>query len=101
MRKTTALATLAALMTLANTAHATTTAYTLSCPGTVTTDAAGAPDCTNGSGTAVAWQAVPPFSVSELDYGEAGQAFAAGFVIVGMCWALGQAIGAIIKPVKR
>ena len=102
MRKTSRLAAaVIAAVTLTGPALAT-EAYTLSCPGTIVTNSAtGGADCTNGSGAVVAWQTIPPFDVSQLDYGEAGQAFAAGFVMVGMCWGLGVAVGAIMKVIKR
>ncbi len=102
MRKTQNLTAVAlAALSIAGTCYAQ-EAYTLSCPGTITTDTTtGAPDCTNGTGTVVAWQVVPPFDVSQLDYGEAGQAFAAGFVLVGMCWGLGMAVGAIMRTIRR
>lgn len=41
------------------------------------------------------------FDISALDLTQAGEAFAAGFVIVGMCWALGKAVGMIVSIVKR
>lgn len=67
----------------------------------MSTDATtGAVLCTNGSGTAVAWVSVPPFDVSQLDYGQAGEAFAAGFVMIGSCVLLGRAIAAIFKAIK-
>jgi hypothetical protein len=73
----------------------------IECPGNVQTLADGAPACVDGSGAPLAWTSVPPFDVSQLDYGQAGSAFAAGFVIVGMCWALGKAVGAILAVIKR
>jgi hypothetical protein len=76
-------------------------AYTLSCPGVVSTGADGSALCTDGAGNVVQWVSVPPFDVSQLDYGQAGSAFAAGFVIVGMCWALGRAVGAILDAVRK
>jgi hypothetical protein len=75
-------------------------AYTLSCPGVVATGSDGSPQCTNGAGGVLSWVAVPPFDVSQLDYGQAGSAFAAGFVIVGMCWALGKAVGLIMSVLR-
>lgn len=77
-------------------------AYTLSCPGVVSTGSDGSALCTDAStGAPVAWVSVPPFDVSQLDYGECGQAFAAAFVIVGMCWGLGKAVGTILRMVGR
>ena len=85
-------------------ALAQTVVYTLSCPGVVSTDATvdpGAPICTNGSGAAVQWQAVPPFDVSQLDYGQAEEAFAAAFVIVGTCWAIGKAVALVFDAIRK
>lgn len=50
-------------------------------------------------GTGPGWS--PAFDISQLDGAQAGEAFAAGFVIVGMCWALGRAVGMIVSVVKR
>lgn len=66
----------------------------------VSTGADGSAQCTNGSGVVVAWVSVPPFDVSQLDFGQAGHAFAAGFVMVGMCWMLGRAVGMVLKAVS-
>jgi hypothetical protein len=41
------------------------------------------------------------FDISQLDTVQAGEAFAAAFVIVGMCWALGKAVGAVLDVVRR
>lgn len=102
MKHANALAAVATLTALLTTPAIATEAYTLSCPGTIVTNGTtGGADCTNGSGGVTAWQTIPPFDVSQLDYGEAGQAFAAGFVMVGMCWGLGVAVGAIMKVIKR
>lgn len=60
------------------------------CPGVVVTDAVGVPSCTDGVGGFLAWDAVPDFDVSLVDNAIAGQAFAAGFVIVGSAWAIGR-----------
>lgn len=76
-------------------------AYTLSCPGVVSTGADGSALCTDGAGNAVAWVSVPPFDVSQLDYGQAGQAVAAGFVIIGTFWAIGRACGLILDAVRK
>lgn len=57
--------------------------------------------CLDASGNVVAWQAVPPFDISQLDTTQAGEAFAAGFVIVGTCWAIGKAVGLIMRVVGR
>jgi len=43
----------------------------------------------------------PPFDLSQIDTVAAEQSFAAGFVLVGMFWALGKAISAILSVVRR
>lgn len=72
------------------------------CQGTVVTDTTvdpGAALCQSSTGTPGTWIQVQPFDVSQLDYGQAGEAFAAGFVIVAMCWALGKAVKAIMSVI--
>lgn len=75
-------------------------AYTLSCPGVVSTGADGSALCTDGAGAVVGWVSVPPFDVSQLDYGQAGQAFAAAFVIMGTCWAIGKGVGLLMRALR-
>ena len=41
------------------------------------------------------------FDISQLDTVQFGEAFAAAFVIVGMCWALGKAVGMILEMIRR
>lgn len=41
------------------------------------------------------------FDISELDFGAAASAFAASFVLVGMCWALGKGVGLVVGLVRR
>lgn len=73
----------------------------IECPGNVQTLASGAPSCVDGSGAVLAWQAVPAFDVSQLDTSQAASAFAAGFVIVGTCWAIGKAVGLVLSVIRR
>lgn len=73
----------------------------IECPANVTTLSDGSPACLDSSSNVVAWVAVPPFDVSQLDYSQAGEAFAAAFVIVGSCWALGKAVGMILSVIRR
>ena len=42
-----------------------------------------------------------PFDISQIDTVQAGEAFAAAFVIVGMVWALGKAVGALLEVIRR
>lgn len=74
---------------------------TVSCSGTVVTSSTGSAQCTDGNGNVIAWTVSPAFSVSQLDTTEAEQAFAAGFVLVGMSWGLGKAVGLILEVVRR
>ena len=73
----------------------------IECPANVSTLVDGSPACLDGAGNVVAWQAVPAFDVSQLDTTQAGEAFAAGFVIVGSCWAIGRAVGLILSVIRR
>jgi hypothetical protein len=43
----------------------------------------------------------PPFDISQLDTTQVAGAFAAGFVLVGMFWALGKAVGMLMGMVRR
>lgn len=71
------------------------------CPANVSTLPDGSAACLDGSGAVVAWQVVPQFDVSQLDTMQAGEAFAAGFVIVGTCWAIGRAVRAVLEVIRR
>jgi sugar/nucleoside kinase (ribokinase family) len=73
----------------------------IECLANILTLPDGSAACLDGSGNVVAWQVVPPFDISQLDTTQAGQAFAAAFVIVGMCWALGKAVGMILQVIRR
>lgn len=54
------------------------------------TGAGGEALCLDALGAPVAWEVQPEFDVSQLDPAELGQAFAAGFVLVGTGWAIGR-----------
>lgn len=43
----------------------------------------------------------PPFDVSQLDAAQVEYAFAAGFLLVGMFWALGRAVSMVMSMVRR
>jgi hypothetical protein len=43
----------------------------------------------------------PPFDISQLDSPTLLYSYAAGFTLVGMAWGLGQAVGAIMRVVRR
>ena len=73
----------------------------IECPANVSTLSDGSPACLDSSGNLVAWQAVPAFDISQLDTAQAGEAFAAAFVIVGTCWAIGKAVGLVLSVVRH
>lgn len=73
----------------------------IECPANVVTGVDGSALCVDSSSAPVAWVSVPAFDISQLDTGEAGEAFAAGFVIVGTCWAIGKAVGLFLSVVRR
>lgn len=70
-------------------------------PGTVVTLADGSPSCQDGMGNVVAWTYTPPFDITQLDYTQAGEAFAAAVVIVGTMWAIGKGARLIMDVVRR
>lgn len=69
------------------------------CPGEVV-DVAGAPACQDEMGAPLAWESYPTFAMADVDPAIAGSAFAGGFVIVGMAWALGRATRAVLGVLK-
>jgi hypothetical protein len=73
----------------------------IECPANVSTLPDGSPACLDSSGGVVSWQVVPSFDISQLDTAQAGEAFAAAFVIVGTCWAIGKAVGLILQQIRR
>lgn len=73
----------------------------IECPANVSTLSDGSPACLDAASAPVAWQVVPSFDISQLDTTQAGEAFAAGFVIVGTCWAIGKAVGLVLSVIKR
>ena len=69
----------------------------LRCDGDVLVATDGAPLCSG------AWTLVPvpePFTVEALDPSQMAEAFSAGFVIVGTCWAVGWAARALLSMIK-
>ncbi|HEX3912691.1 MAG TPA: hypothetical protein VHW71_04220 [Steroidobacteraceae bacterium] len=73
---------------------------TVSCTALISTSASGAVQCLDGTGTVVPWVAVPDFDFSQLDSATASGAFAAGFVLVGIGWAIGRAFGVVLSMFK-
>jgi hypothetical protein len=72
---------------------------TISCNADVTTSSTGAAQCTAG-GVAVAWTVVPDFDFSQLDSASSAGAFSAGFVLVGIGWAIGRSFGVVLSMFK-
>jgi hypothetical protein len=70
------------------------------CDGVITTDANGVPSCTDGLGVTLAWVNVEPFQPSDVDPAIAGQLFAGGFVVYGVCWVMGRAVRALLQAIK-
>lgn len=70
-----------------------------SCPGVIV-DNAGVLACEDGSSNPVAWESVPTFTIDDIDFDTAGSAFAAGFVIVGMAWAIGWVCRALLRTIS-
>jgi hypothetical protein len=68
---------------------------TPSCPGTISTGTGGEAVCTE------AWVAVEPFDIADLDTDTASAAFASGFVIIGMAWAIGWAVRELLNMIRR
>ncbi len=75
-------------------------AGTISCTASVSTSALGAAQCVDGVGAPVAWVVVPDFDFSQLDAPMASGAFAAGFVLVGVGWAIGRAFGVVLSMLR-
>jgi len=65
------------------------------CTGEVSTGMAGEALCST------AWVSSDDWTVSELDPAMVASAFSAGFVLVGIAYALGHAIRIIISAVRR
>lgn len=73
----------------------------VNCPGVeVVTLPNGEPSCQDALGAAVAWEVQPEFDVSQLDPAQLGQAFAAGFVLVGTGWAIGRGFKYVLSMLR-
>lgn len=68
------------------------------CPGVVQTTVEGVPLCVDDFGAALAWEAVPPFAI---DYAQAAEPFAVGFLLMASFWALGHGVSLVIDLVRR
>lgn len=73
---------------------------TLQCPGNISTNlTTGYPSCVDASGGVLAWVVVPEFDPSQLDAPSVASSFAAGFVLVGISYAIGKAAGLVLKAI--
>lgn len=73
---------------------------TARCDGVVVTDTAGIPYCEDLVGAPLAWVAVEPFSIEDLDSEVLGSHFAVGFVIYATAWSIGKAAGLVLQSVS-
>lgn len=73
----------------------------IDCPGVVVTDANGVAICEDMEQAPLAWVEVPKFDLEDVDSEIAGEAFVAGFIIVGTAWAIGFGVRALLSMVKR
>lgn len=71
------------------------------CPANVVTLTDGVLGCQDGSGGAVAWVVVPEFAISDLDAGQLAGAFAAGFVVMGTAFVIGQGFRHVLDMIRR
>lgn len=70
------------------------------CPGVIVTASTGEPQCQDELGAPLAWTTTPAFSVESLDPVMASGAFAAGFLIVGMGWAVSAGVRFALSLLK-
>lgn len=70
------------------------------CPGEVVTTPTGEAQCQDEGGAPLAWSTQPAFSVEALDPVMASGAFAAGFFVVGMGWAISAGIRFALSLLK-
>jgi len=71
------------------------------CPGVIVTDGAGVPACEDQLGAPLAWIQQQPFDPNLVDPAIASMAFASGFMIVGISWALGRGARAVLDAIRR
>lgn len=73
----------------------------LECPANVVTLTDGTVACQDSVGGAVAWLVTPAFDPEQIDAIVGGGYFAAGFVIVGTCWAIGKGARIVLSMIGR
>jgi len=74
---------------------------TARCDGVIVTDVDGVPACEDLVGAPLAWVAVEPFSIEDLDSEVLGGHFAVGFVIYATAWSIGKAAGLVLEVIKK
>lgn len=72
----------------------------ITCSGVIVTTVTGEPQCQDMGGAPLAWTTTPAFAVENLDPLMASGAFAAGFFIVGMGWAVSAGIRFALSVLK-
>lgn len=70
------------------------------CAGEVV-DVVGVAECHDEMGAPIPWESAPTFTVDAIDPAVASSAFAGGFIIVGMAWAIGRGARAILEFIRR
>lgn len=71
------------------------------CPANLVTLASGELACQDGMGGAVAWVEIPEFDVSQLEVEQLAGAFAAGFVVMGTAFVIGQGFRHLLDMIRR
>lgn len=71
------------------------------CAGTIVTDVSGVPVCQDTMGAPLEWQSIEDFDPSQIDPLVAGPYFAAGFILVATCWAIGKGVGMLLTVIRR
>lgn len=72
------------------------------CPGVIVTDVNGVPACQDMTAAPLAWEEIPEFDLdTDLDPVLGAEYFAAGYVIIGTCWAIGFGVRAILRVIQR
>lgn len=74
---------------------------TPSCPAEITTDANGAVYCTDGMGTAVAWEASIPFDPGTWTAEEWATPFSWGWGVVVTFWLMAWGLGVILRAIRQ
>ena len=74
---------------------------TARCDGVIVTDVNGVPACEDQAGAPLAWVAVEPFSLDDIDSTTAGEHFAVGFVLYATAWTIGKGVAVVVNAIKQ